>query len=506
MSFARVPRARSCPEVRAGRGVEPGLEGGARQYTPPQTPVKRGNQVKSRFPRRALLVFLAAIALPVAAPALASAAITPSLSLVPSTVTAGASQALGFDFGFAPSAGDSPSNVAVTLPAGLLPNATINGGTCLGDASPTAGCEVGTGTATLAGVPTAVSLWLVKAPSSADLAGAALVDGTTPAAAISTAAVTLTNAQVTLTFTNLPNLALSALDLTLSNLRAPTSCPTTPATVNVSANSAMSTTVESTSAPLTVTGCSSLAFAPKLAATATKDTNDDFVQVVTATSQGAGQAADKTLSLTVPAAVSPNATNAVNALNSHSSVGSAQAQSPLIPGTLTGNVTLTGTPIAPFLTITFPAPFPIVLQGTVSLTSSSVTFSDVPDVPLTNLVVTLNGGSNALYQTTCNPSSGTLAGAFTRLERPDGDVERCDLGQGMRGRADGQSPRRFRRRARRPREEQGEVLLHGQRGQGRQADQDDRDQLAALALAGREGELRLVLHEAADAAPETAGD
>ena len=370
--------------------------------------------MKLRNPRRALLAFIAAVALPFAAPAMASASITPSLALVPTSISAGATQSLGFDLGFAPTTGDSPNDVSVTLPVGLLPNATIDGGACLLSATPATGCEVGTGTATVASVATPVSLWLVKAPGSSDLAGAALVEGTTASGTVlSTAAVDLTNLQIVLSFTSLPNLGISELDLTLTNLRAPTSCPATPATVNVSADSALSTTVETTSAPLTVTGCSTLPFTPVLTATATKDAGDDNVLVTTDVTQTAGQAADKTLTLAVPAAVTPNATNAISALGSGATVGTATATSPLIPIPLSGKVTLTGSALAPNLTVTFPAPFSLVLEGAVNLNTNSVTFSDVPDVPLTSLGVTLTGGANGVYETACSPSSGTLAGSFT---------------------------------------------------------------------------------------------
>jgi hypothetical protein len=66
------------------------------------------------------------------------------------------------------------------------------------------------------------------------------------------------------------------------------------------------------------------------------------------------------------------------------------------------------------LAIRFPAPFSLTLNGAISLggTANSVTFTGVPDIPLSSLIVSINGGPNALFASTCATPSGTLSGTF----------------------------------------------------------------------------------------------
>jgi hypothetical protein len=110
----------------------------------------------------------------------AGAAITPSLSLDQSAgKTAGAEANLGMDLKFADTGTDSPHNLTINLPPGLLANAAINGGSCLKSTN-TSGtaCEVGSGTVTarpnvLIGlpvpVPVPVKFYLVPRPRPATL-------------------------------------------------------------------------------------------------------------------------------------------------------------------------------------------------------------------------------------------------------------------------------------------------------------------------------------------------
>ena len=61
----------------------------------------------------------------------------------------------------------------------------------------------------------------------------------------------------------------------------------------------------------------------------------------------------------------------------------------------------------------FPAPFALTINGTVNLTNNSVTFSSVPDVPLTSLTLTVTGpnGQKAFNVASCSPANVT--GSFT---------------------------------------------------------------------------------------------
>ena len=125
--------------------------------------------------RRAVLALPLALVLVAGTPSLAAASITPSLTAAPSSTAAGSSVSLSTDVKFAPTSTDSPKDLTLSLPAGLLSDASINGGACLKATSPTPACQVGTGTVTASslGIPTTISitLYLVAPPKAADLAG-----------------------------------------------------------------------------------------------------------------------------------------------------------------------------------------------------------------------------------------------------------------------------------------------------------------------------------------------
>ena len=76
-------------------------------------------------------------------------------------------------------------------------------------------------------------------------------------------------------------------------------------------------------------------------------------------------------------------------------------------------MTLSETGAGPTLTIAFPAPFALTMSGVVNLATRSVTFGNVPDVPLTGLMLTLTGpnGQKAFNVVSCAPTN--LTGTFT---------------------------------------------------------------------------------------------
>jgi hypothetical protein len=86
-------------------------------------------------------------------------------------------------------------------------------------------------------------------------------------------------------------------------------------------------------------------------------------------------------------------------------VGTVNATSPLYPAPLAGKADLTGSSSGLSLTLVFPAPFPLTLTGGVNLLANSATFTGLPDIPLTNLTVSLSGGA---------PPSPETARALTR--------------------------------------------------------------------------------------------
>jgi hypothetical protein len=369
------------------------------------------------------------------APAGAWASTTPTLSLDQSAgTTAGSTANLGMNLTFSDSSGDSPEDMSITLPPGLLANADIDGGACLTTADLTdTNCQVGTGTVTadaLGVVPLTVPVTfdLVPPPTAGDLAGVVVNDDGTQIGATADVKVRpsadISGVGLTLDFV-LPNsldgapIMITNIDSTFDGLRYPTSCPSTPAKVGVSVNSYDDSTSRSVSAPLSVTGCSSLQYAPRLAVSVAKDSTDREVALTTEITQAADEAPTGSLTLGFAGeAVGLNlASIKALCLNVASGactpVGVATATSPLYPAPLTANAYLTGSVEGLTLTLTFPAPFPLTLIGKVDLQNVTTTFSGMPDIPLTNLSLKLDGGGEALFATNCRPASGIVTAAMT---------------------------------------------------------------------------------------------
>jgi hypothetical protein len=386
----------------------------------------------------ALLSAVAVFGLGVLAPT-AGAAITPAISLDQSAGTAAGSTAnLGVDLSFAPTGSDSPDHMTLNLPPGLLANASVNGGKCLTTTDlDDSACQVGSGVVTanadpaVAGgvpIPTSVTFDLVPPPSPGDLAGLAVNSNGTQIGSTADIKVRPSNdpagVGVTLQFV-LPNsldgvpIAIHEISSTFDGLRYPTTCPATPQSFSVSADSYSDSTVKSVSAPLSVTGCSALPYSPTFAVTATRDSNDRGVGVVTNVTQSASEAPSRSVALALPYAQLQPSLAGVQRLclnlasGTCTPVGSVTAASPLYPKALTGQAYLTGSLTSLTLTLVFPAPFPLTLVGSVNLVSNVTTFTGLPDIPLTSLRVALNGGPNALFSTLCHAPSGTATATLT---------------------------------------------------------------------------------------------
>jgi hypothetical protein len=391
---------------------------------------------RRRF-RRLVLVVMVVLGVLVSASA-ASAAITPSVSPGSSAaVTAGATGNLGLALKFAPTGNDTPKDVTLNLPPGLLANAALDNGGCLQTTDiQTSTCQVGSGTvdAVLDGaipVPTNVGFFLVPPPSPNDLAGLAVAEagdqiGTTapivirPSGDPDGVGVTIELA--------LPNtlegqaLSITEIDSTFTGLRFPSTCPSAPAPVTVSADSYADPTVKGAQTPLPVTGCSSLGYQPKYSLNVARDSGDRVVKVSTTITQGAAESPNSSIVLAFPSNVIAPSLSGLSDLCSTGAtagctpVGSVTAASPLYPKPLAGKAYLTGqaTNITGLtLTLVFPPPFPLTLVGKVDLVNVTATFSGLPDIPLTNLGVTLNGGTNGLFASLCAPSSGTSTATLT---------------------------------------------------------------------------------------------
>jgi hypothetical protein len=398
------------------------------------------------------IALTAALAVLLIFTAAADASITPSLRLDQSAGTAaGSTTNLGLDLTFADTGTDSPHHLTINLPPGLLANASINGGSCLKTATTSgSACQVGTGTVTATADPippllnlpvpvsVPVSFYLVPPPAPGDLAGLAVQGlgeqiGPTgdirvrPTGDPNGVGVTITLAlpdQLPLTLPiigQVPTafISLTEINSTFDRLRYPTSCPGTPARLSVSADSYSDPTVHTASGPLSVTRCSSLSYSPVFKVTATRDSGDRQVKLATTITQGSSEAPSRSVSLAFPeATLAPNL-ESIRALcldlasGTCPKVGSATATSPLYPSTLTGTAYLTGSSSGLSLTLVFPSPFPLTLSGAVDLAKNSATFTGLPDIPLTNLGVNLNGGPEGLFLSTCQTPTGTATATLT---------------------------------------------------------------------------------------------
>jgi hypothetical protein len=400
----------------------------------------------------------------VAAPA-AMATATASMSLNQSAGTsAGGSHNLGLNLSFSDSGSDSPKDLTINLPPGLLANAAIDNGACLTTApssSPPAACEVGSGTVTAqpdvtllgigipAPIPISVAFYLVKPPNAGDLAGLEVTGlgqqiGSTgdvlirpsgdPSGVGATIKLTLPDslpaaslpAPISTLLNGLVGISITQIASTFDSLRYPTTCPSTPANLTATVDSYDVSSLQTLSQPLSVTGCSSLSYNPAFAVSAKKDSADKGVAITTNVTETAAMAPSQSVALSFPTAVlGPNLASLGNFCATYSSscpqVGSVTAQSSLYPTALTGKAYFTGSGAGPNLTLVFPAPFPLTLTGAINLLTNSATFSGLPDIPLTSLAVTLNGGSKALFDTDCATPSGT---ATAKLVDQNGDMTR----------------------------------------------------------------------------------
>ncbi len=349
---------------------------------------------------------IAAAAL-VALPATALADFTASLSLDQSAGTmAGSSRAIGFDEKFGSTSGDVVRTVSLALPPGLLANESIAGGGCLRSSSPNAACQVGSGTVSLAGGGSqSFAVDLVKPPNPADFVGLASVLGSTP---LTISDVTL-DASGAATVVSTLAAGIAETKVTLTD-RLPTSCPSPAANVTMTAVSQSGVSVTAT-APLTVTGCSGLPYAPTLAVSEAKDAKDTGATLGFDITQAANEAASKTIALKLPSGLGVNLGADARCLTGAGTgcvVGTAMATSPLAPTKLSGTVILAGSATSPTLTLSFPAPFALTLAGDVSLSAGTVTISGVPDIPLTDLNLTITGpDGHKAFTTKCAPSSST---------------------------------------------------------------------------------------------------
>lgn len=386
---------------------------------------------------------LAALAIG-AAPASASVAV-PSFNLNPSTTQAGSNPDLNVSATFAPTSGDDPQSVTLSLAAGLLANPTVptacSESQLQGNSCPSTS-QVGTGTVTgsysLGSISAPAKLYLVQ-PHSGEAGRVGMVATTPLGNVVAEGPVTVRTTPdvgANVTFDNLPRqiggfaVTVTGIKLTLSGTvngqpftRNPTSCGTATTTMTVTAYSGSTT---SSSSAFTPTGCGSLPFGPKLSASASVSSWEGATELDSTISQTSAEAATKQASMSLPFGLKPRwdvyshacGNSDPSSCPASATVGSATVNTPLSATPLTGRVVLVSASGGNLgLDVVFPAPFPITLTGTTSLTGQGLTttFSNMPDVPLTNVAVKIDGGSDSLLingYVLCGYQP-TMSGSFT---------------------------------------------------------------------------------------------
>lgn len=372
----------------------------------------------------ALVIAGLAVAFPVAA----SATLSPSLTVNEGAGSAAAStSSVGFAVSFNPSTGDAVKNLSIDLPPGLLVNEETDGGACLSATAPVAACQIGSGDAVITGVATPMSLYLVKAPTTAYLAGVELVAGNLSTVGdLTFRSSTDINIEPSLfvgaeiEFNGLPSAApVDALNFTLTGLTLPSSCQQTQ--VVVWASSEQRAYPWHADAPYTVTGCTAVPYQPTDTETITRFPNSTWADFVINIVHPAGDSTSQSIKLQVPPELALSRRMGPCLNGEKCTVGTVTATSPIIPASqLTGTITLSGSSRSPSLSVTFAAPLGLDLSS--GLTSQDLELYTLPDIPLTDLKLDFTGDKGgpmwvaqcypSLFQTIFTPRSGTTAFAI----------------------------------------------------------------------------------------------
>jgi hypothetical protein len=386
-------------------------------------------------PRRALVGLITAVAA-LALPAAASAAESLSFTLVPGA-QAGSNPQITAKLGFAPGAGDNPKTVVLSLAPGIAANLNANQSCITGSPQLTGtACLVGTATVSYSVAGTAQpdatgGVYLVPPQASSDFAGLETVI-TNPAGTFpnqytgaSLRTTPTVGVDLTTTFGTVPApLQITGfsntLNPTLNNIpftALPTSCPpSTTSTMSVTYQGTGGTPAGSANGSFSVTGCANLKYAPKLTAAVTRDKSDSGAAVTLTQTQTVGESSSKTIVFSLPKGLSPNVLADAPCLTGGAGcqIGTAVATSPGVPNAALANgiVTLKGSVSAPVIAVSFPAPFGLTETGNVNLANGTVTFADVPDLPLTSLALKVTGpNGQKAFNTDCVPAS--IGGQFT---------------------------------------------------------------------------------------------
>jgi hypothetical protein len=386
-------------------------------------------------PRRALVGLITAVAALAALPASAMAA-GESLNFTLSGTQAGSNPTVTAAIAFAGGA-ETPRSVVLSQAPGVAANLNANPSCITGAQQLTLACQVGSSTITTnALAPTAGNVYLVPpAAGSGDFAGLEtalpMALGGNSYSGLSLRTTPSVGVDVTSTLPNPGSgVVITGLSLTLNPTlnsvpftALPTSCS---AAISSAAITYYSGTKASPSGSFTPTGCANLKYAPKLTAAVTRDKNDTGASLVLTTTQAVGESASKTIVFTLPKGLSPNVIADAPCLTGSGpgcQIGTAVATSPGVPNAALANgiVKLSGSVTAPILSVSFPAPFGLTENGAVNLAAGTVTFADVPDLPLTSLALNVTGpNGQKAFTTDCVPAS--FGGQFTAQSGPTTSV------------------------------------------------------------------------------------
>jgi len=178
-------------------------------------------------------------------------------------------------------------------------------------------------------------------------------------------------------------------------------------------------------APYQATGCDQLAYAPKVALTASGSVGKGGRPALkAAVTQADGQSASKRVTVALPAAITNELLHtdrkacsveaqAADACPATSKIGTAKAETSLLPIPLTGDVLLVNGRVGlPSLSIKL-APLGITVVGQISLDKKGRlvnTFDNLPDTPLSNFELSFNGGTSGILSTSADLCTGSPQG------------------------------------------------------------------------------------------------
>lgn len=296
--------------------------------------------------------------------------------------------------------------------------------------------------------------YLTAPPTSADAAGVGIIFslGPVPVVGVAGSADVEPNGTLQFNFANLPQSAtvqgvtepiqITGLQLTINGTvrpdgmtqvpftRLPTSCGAATSVLRADAYSNPGA-VQAQAAQFTPTGCDKLTYTPAFfGATATLDSGDPGVGLTTTFNLGAEaiQSASSAVSLTLPlSALAPNAGTLIDhacpppLTSACEPIGTTAVTTPLLgKAPFAGKLYAVRTRGLPGLSIVFPPPVGLELDGVTTVGSSGAiveTFTNIPDLPLSSLRVTIpsTGGDSLLGvgPMLCARSAPAVSAVFT---------------------------------------------------------------------------------------------